>query len=90
MSLSTSNPRVRRYFMANVEVVRVFPSPNGCICQMPAINLEKWRITSSIETAAYENFFSSEKSKAIVSTRRKQLAYWTVSPFKTHSFLVML
>lgn len=32
MSLVASNPSVLRYLIKNTAVVRVFPSPNTCIC----------------------------------------------------------
>lgn len=47
ISLFTSYPNERRYWMVKIAVVRVFPSLKAWICQMPEMNLAICSIFSS-------------------------------------------
>ena len=51
-----------RYFIANTAVARVLPSRNGCICQIPEMNLAKCETISFLPLLAYENSRSRSKS----------------------------
>ena len=85
-----SNPKVLKYLIINTAVVLVFPSQNGCICHMFAVKEHKCFIDSSKLKPLYEKFFSCSKSYSNVSFILWNDAYVTVSPFNTHSFLIIL